>query len=81
MTIDEGKHHNIGTVEVSSELKKLDPQNNDYSKLKEKKELLSNSEKIKDSITKILQNFNNENIKKHIFLESFQRFTKSCRYS
>lgn len=43
------------------ELKKLDPQNNDYSKLKEKRELLSNSEKIKDSITKILQNFNNEN--------------------
>ena len=29
--------------------------------MKEKKELLSNSEKIKDSITKILQNFNNEN--------------------
>lgn len=43
------------------ELKKLNPQLNEYEELKKKKEVLSNSEKIKMAVTKILENLSNEN--------------------
>ena len=43
------------------ELKKLSPQVNEYEELKKKKEVLSNSEKIKIAVTKILKNLSNEN--------------------
>lgn len=43
------------------ELKKLSPQVNEYEELRKKKEVLSNSEKIKIAVTKILKNLSNEN--------------------
>ena len=43
------------------ELKKLSPQVNEYEDLRKKKEVLSNSEKIKIAVTKILKNLSNEN--------------------
>lgn len=43
------------------ELKKLNPQVNEFEELKKKKEVLSNSEKIKVAVTKILKNLSNEN--------------------
>ena len=42
------------------ELKKLSPQVNEYEDLRKKKEVLSNSEKIKIAVTKILKNLSNE---------------------